>query len=220
VAAAPNPESGQAALAKLHPGLFTQGSQDLAGSVTAEVVQSRIDRNLLGLMWTQRVDALNGSGTFSTYLSFLTIESLPSGSVNGSAARSSAVSAAVEVNASNQSWFMALAGDWANNSEYVGGASIVFLLSLPFEAARRQDGRREKRLENTLGLSEYDLSLLADLSKRDRFGSGSDIMRALEGTTSWGSLERLLLQFEGLGLYKRTVRLTKRRQVMLWERLI
>jgi hypothetical protein len=204
------------------PGLVRQGNQQLNGSILANDVISLTNRNVRGVTWTEVVGVYNVTSVASLSVTYLGLESIPSGNVNGTGLEASAKSSALAIQDSSQSsWFLsAVVGSWLSSTDYIAGASAVFLICLPFEAARRTDSGRSRFVDNTLGLSKSEWESLAVISRERGTRTGSQIQASFStafGFSTWSSLEAVLLKFERLGLVEREIVTDGGHPAMQWR---
>jgi hypothetical protein len=220
-----DPTLSQRAALEAYPGLVREGSEQLSGSITADDLVSNLNPNIHGITWTEPVGIFNGTAVNPRWVSYLGVENDPSGIINGSGLEASASNSALSFQSSEQTgWFINdVVGNWFGYNNYIAGASAVFLIALPFEAARRSDSVRSKMLDNTFGLSRSEWDSLAILSQERGDMTGSQALERLSarsGVSTWGAGEGLLLKFERLGLLRRETVTNHARPVKVWRCLV
>jgi hypothetical protein len=172
-------------------------------------------------MWTSDALVFNGAASRRLALVIVVIETLPSTKLNGTGV----AEVASDI---NHNLALARGSDAFNENvtapamasgAYAGAAAMVFLVGVPFEAARRLDQHDVKVFENSFGLSDPDLEVFALLTAMGP-STGVELLSRKSRApkdADWLPLEASLATLERFGLVVRRIVAWNGRPRMLWR---
>ena len=221
IATSPSKEAALVATSGVFPGARRNGTISLGGS-SAEILREVKVSNFTELSWNAGVDSFNGTSIQPLTISYVAGENLTETSLNDSGLYSVTSNSLLSVQGVEQwNWVVSIVGsNWYKNTTYIGIVGAAFLITLPFETARRRDMQRVRSLENTLGLSHRELDVLATMSAHRAPKTGKqllDSMQTSSGYLDWPSLEGTLLKLERLGLVREVIGMSRGSAVLRWE---
>jgi hypothetical protein len=222
IASSPSKEAALGAASGVYPDTRRNGTISLGGSNSVLLLFGTTGNNLTALDWDSTLDSYNGTSIQPLTVSYVAGQNLTRTKLNDSGLYSVTTSSLLYFQGIQQwNWFVSVVGsNWYNNTPYIGIVGAVFLITLPFETARRKDAHTVRLLENTLGLTHQELEVLAIASAIKFPKTGKQLLDSMPTGSDypdWPSLQETLLKLEGLGLVRRLIGRSQGESVLLWE---
>jgi hypothetical protein len=219
----PSGPTALGALSNAFPTTSPGGTVSFFGnSTSSQLLLESTNSTFRGLKWTSNIYVFNGASLQRETIAYLAVEALSSTTVSGTGLYKVTSSTLTELQAT-QGWNPLVSravNAWQIVGSYLSMAGAIFLVALPFEAARRRDLETARSIENVLGLSVEEQAVLALMSASSKPMTGREIMELVREQSGYSHrypFENLLLKLERLGLVRGVVHKGRRESFMLWK---